>query len=150
MTKSQIQSGFQSTGYREYMWCVGCFSRFLNCTNGTKSRNASHTKGNISLTWNIKKKKRLCLRLYHTSMIKLSKTPWVKKKRKAWEKLKWKIGIFKLKSNMDKLWLLRRQVFLIYSRNYKIFNESDFWCSLKKASLTFWQTTQISTTRFGR
>ena len=24
------------------MWCVGCFSRFLNCANGTKSRNASH------------------------------------------------------------------------------------------------------------
>ena len=22
----------------------GCFSRFLNCTNGTKSRNASHMK----------------------------------------------------------------------------------------------------------
>ena len=23
---------------------IGCFSRFLNCTNGTKSRNASHIK----------------------------------------------------------------------------------------------------------
>ena len=41
-----------------YMWYIillkltlvyGCFSRFLNCTNGTKSRNASHIRfGNLN------------------------------------------------------------------------------------------------------
>ena len=32
-----------------------CFSRFLNCTNGTKSRNASHTSFvlSINLTWKV-------------------------------------------------------------------------------------------------
>ena len=30
------------------------FSRFLNCKNGTKSRNASHVCGNIFVPWKFK------------------------------------------------------------------------------------------------
>ena len=47
----------------------GCFSHFLNCGNGTKSRKASHIKiwisqeRNMNFPWN-KKKIELCLRYY--------------------------------------------------------------------------------------
>ena len=58
--KSKLCTKILQPGNKEYMWCVrdlvpfvqfnkakvtllhGCFSHFLNCTNGTKSRNASH------------------------------------------------------------------------------------------------------------
>ena len=37
-----VTSRFQPATLRKLTLLHGCFSRFLNCTNGTKSRNASH------------------------------------------------------------------------------------------------------------
>ena len=35
-------AGFQPTNLLKVALFHGCFSRFLNCANGTKSRNGSH------------------------------------------------------------------------------------------------------------